>query len=160
MIQIKSVEEIIKGNLKLIKSMLEQGKTDKEIYETLEISKTSWKKYKVACSELKDLISEVKDNRNQEVEEALFKCCKGYHYWEEVATKIKEEFEGEEGQILLRESVKISNVKKYRGPDLAAQKYWLNNKKKSHWKDDPHKVEIAKKELKLKEENNKANNIW
>ena len=51
----------------------------------------------------------------------------------------------------MKEDVKISKVKKYRGPDIAAQKYWLNNRKKAAWKDDPHKVENDRKSLKLRE---------
>lgn len=155
----KSCDDELQVKLPLIISMFEQGLTDKEIAEKLDISYSTWKRKKAQNNEIKEALEKLKDTRNQEVEEALFKCCKGYHYWEEVATKIKEEFEGEEGQILVRESVKISNVKKYKGPDLAAQKYWLNNKKKSQWKDDPHRVEVAKKELKIKEENHKANKI-
>ena len=96
-------------------------------------------------------IDEVKEARNEQVEDALFKCAKGYHYYEEVATKVKEEVEGENGTVLVKEDVKISLVKKYKGPDREAQKYWLNNRKKPQWKDDPNKVENDKKALKLKE---------
>ena len=149
----KSIEEIIRSNLKLVKARLEEGKTDKEIYEEIGVSKTSWNKYKVACSELKALIEEVKDSRNHQVEESLFKLCNGYHYYEEVPTKVKEEVEGEtEGVILVKEHIVISNVKKYVKPELAAQKYYLNNKKPTQWKDDTHRVKLDKDRLKLDKE--------
>lgn len=147
---LKSVEEKILGSLSLVKSMVEEGSTDKEIAEKLEIGLTTWKKYKAECSQLKETIAEAKDNKNQQVEQSLFKLCNGYHYTEEVVTKVKEEVEGENGTVLIKEDVKISKVKKYCKPDLGAQKYWLGNKKKAQWKENPHAVEQKNKELKLK----------
>ena len=45
----------------------------------------------------------------------------------------------------------MSTVKKWKSADLAAQKYWLNNRKKATWKENPNSVELKRKELKLKE---------
>ena len=56
-----------------------------------------------------------------------------------------------DGQIVVEEKVVISKVKKYSHPDVNAQKFWLQNKKKANWKNDPHKIDIDKKSLKLKE---------
>ena len=131
--------------------MLKDGCKDKEIIEFLGISRSAWKAKKNSNSKLKQAIDEVKEVRNEQVEDALFKCCTGYHYYEEVVTKVKEEIEGENGIVLVKEDVKKSLVKKYKGPDVVAQKYWLNNRKKAQWKDDPNKVENDKKALKLKE---------
>lgn len=148
----KSIEEIISGNLSLIESMVEDNKTDKEIAEKLGVGYSTYKRYKAINDELKAVIAEGKDKKNQSVEQALYKCCVGYPYYEEVITKVKVEVLAEDGAtVLAQEDVKISNVKKYRGPDLAAQKYWLNNKDKAHWKEDPFKVENDKKLTKLKE---------
>ena len=63
------------------------------------------------------------------------------------------------GNVLVKEDVKISLVKKYKGPDVVAIRYWLNNRKKAQWKDDPNKVENDKKALKLKEKAIEANAI-
>lgn len=140
--------------------MVEQGETDKNIAEKLGISYTTWKKYKAECSQLRGTILEAKDNRDQEVEKALFKNCIGYSYYEEVPTKIKKEVMADDGKtVLIQEDVKISKVKKYKGPELAAQKYYLNNRKKAKWKEDPAKNDIDKKNLKLKEKEIKAKNI-
>lgn len=133
--------------------MLEDGSTDKEIAKKLDISYASYKNYKAKDLALKAIYDEVKNTRDQEVEEALFKLCKGYHYYEEVPTKIKEEVEGElEGVVLVKEKVVISSVKKYCKPELAAQKYYLNNKKPTQWKDDMHKVKNDKARTKLEKE--------
>lgn len=147
----KSVDEIIESELTSIISMLKDGCKDKEIIEYLGISRSAWKAKKNSNLKLKQAIDDVKEQRNEEVEDKLFKNAVGYHYYEEVATKVKEEYEGSQGQTLIKESVKVTKVKKYSKPDLNAQKYWLNNKKKSVWKEDPHKVENDKKLTKLKE---------
>lgn len=151
-------DEEIKSQIPLIISLLKEGMSEKNIAENMGISYATFKRKKAQIKELKEAIEEFDYSRNKEVEEALFKCCKGYHYWEEVATKVKEEYEGQDGQVLVREDIKISNVKKYKGPDLNAQKYWLNNKKSAHWKDDPNKVKndravinLKKKDVELKE---------
>ncbi|WP_096636416.1 Xaa-His dipeptidase [Clostridium cochlearium] len=148
----RSVEDVIKDNLNVIEVMAEQGSTDKEIATKLGIGYSTYKKYKSKDVDLKAVLAIAKDKKNQEVEKALFRNATGYHYYEEVVTKVKLEELAEDGTtILSKEDVKISNVKKYKGPDLNAQKYWLNNKDKMHWKDDPHKVANDKKLTKLKE---------
>ena len=147
----KSVDEIIESNLTQVISMLKDGCKDKEIIEYLGISRSAWKAKKNNNLKLKQAIDEVKEVRNEQVEDALFKCCTGYHYYEDVVTKVKEDILTEDGIVLVKEDVKISKVKKYKGPDIAAQKYWLNNRKKASWKDDPNKVENDRKSLKLKE---------
>lgn len=147
----KSVDEIIESNLTQVISMLKDGCKDKEIIEFLGISRSAWKAKKNSNSKLKQAIDEVKEARNEQVEDALFKCCTGYHYYEEVPTKVKEEVETENGIVLVKEDVKISKVRKFARPDVNAQKYWLNNRKKASWKDDPNKADNDKKALKLKE---------
>lgn len=151
----KAADEEIESRLSLIISMVKDNLTDKEIAEKLGISLSTWRRKKSQNKKIKDIIEEFTDERDRDVEEKLFKNCIGYHYYEEVVTKVKEETmqETEDGKVvvLVKEDVKVSNVKKYSKPDFAAQKYWLNNKKKAVWKDDPHKVDNDKKSLKLKE---------
>lgn len=147
----QSIDEQLERDLDRIKSMVKNGFTDKEISEELGIGYSTWKNKKSQNKLIKAAIDEVKDTRNQEVEEALFKNCKGYHYYEEVPTKVKEEVINEKGTVLTVEKVVVSTVKKWKPADLAAQKYWLNNRKKATWKENPNSVELKRKELKLKE---------
>lgn len=155
----KSNEELIKDNLSLIESMVSDGLPDKEIAEKLGMSYSTFRRYKTQNSDLKAAIAQGKDRRNQKVVESLYKCCTGYTYYEEVPTKIKKEVMAEDGQtVLVQEDVKLSKVKKYKGPDLAAQKYYLNNRDKTRWKDDPNKVENDKKLIKIKEKEVKDKN--
>ncbi|EGT4144237.1 Xaa-His dipeptidase [Clostridium perfringens] len=147
----QNYDEFLEKSVDRIKTMVSDGLTDKEISEKLGISYSTWKNKKAKNKVIRDAIDEVKDTRNQEVEEALFKNCKGYHYYEEVPTKVKEEVVNEKGTVLTVERVVVSTVKKWKAADLAAQKYWLNNRKKATWKEDPNKVENDRKALKLKE---------
>ncbi|EDT26035.1 hypothetical protein [Clostridium perfringens] len=147
----QNYDEFLEKSVDRIKTMVSDGLTDKEIAEKLGISYSTWKNKKAKNKVIRDAIDEVKDTRNQEVEEALFKNCKGYHYYEEVPTKVKEEVVNEKGTVLTVERVVVSTVKKWKAADLAAQKYWLNNRKKATWKEDPNKVENDRKALKLKE---------
>lgn len=147
----QNYDEFLEKSVDRIKTMVSDGLTDKEISEKLGISYSTWKNKKAKNKVIRDAIEEVKDTRNQEVEEALFKNCKGYHYYEEVPTKVKEEVINEKGTVLTVEKVVVSTVKKWKSADLAAQKYWLNNRKKATWKENPNAVELKRKELKLKE---------
>lgn len=147
----QNYDEFLEKSVDRIKTMVSDGLTDKEISEKLGISYSTWKNKKAKNKVIRDAIDEVKDTRNQEVEEALFKNCKGYHYYEEVPTKVKEEVINEKGTVLTVEKVVVSTVKKWKSADLAAQKYWLNNRKKATWKENPNAVELKRKELKLKE---------
>lgn len=146
-----SAKDIIKENLKLIISMLESNKSEKEIASELGISYSTWKRQKSENGSLQNAIAEGKDKKNQLVEQSLFNNCIGFEYTEEIATKVKEEVLAEDGvTVLVKENVKISKVKKRKLPDLAAQKYWLDNRKKKDWKGDPSKAENDKELLKLK----------
>lgn len=155
----KSVDEELESQIPLIITMIKDDCSDKEIIEKLGISPSTWKRKKAQNTRIKNAIDEAINYKNEKVEEALFKCCTGYKYTEEVATKIKEEYEGESGQKLVKEDVKVVLIKKYKGPDINAQKYWLNNRKKNEWKDDHHKVNIEKEKLRLQKEAIKGNEI-
>lgn len=147
----KSIEETIMDNLTSIESMVSDGQTDKEIAEKLGISYSTFRRYKKENVDLKAAIAQGKDKKNQNVAAALYKCCIGYKYYEEVATKVKTEVLAEDGKtILTNEDVIVKSIKKYRGPDLNAQKFWLGNRDKTKWQEDPHKVANDKEITKIK----------
>lgn len=147
-----SFQEIIESRLSEIESWVEKGDTDKEIAEKLGMGYSTYRKYKTDSVALKGAIATGKDKANQAVEKALLNNCLGYKYYEEVATKVKEEVLAEDGKtILIKESVVVKAVKKYAKPDLAAQKFWLINRSNRKWQEDPNKVDNDKKLIKLKE---------
>ncbi|GCD13181.1 Xaa-His dipeptidase [Clostridium tagluense] len=148
----KSNEDKIIEGLSIIETMVEQGATDKEIAAAVDVGYSTYRKYKAENVELKAIVSQGKVKKNQAVEQALYKNAIGYYYKEEIVTKVKNEELADDGvTILAKESVQISSIEKYKGPDLAAEKYWLNNKEKARWRDDPNKVDNDKKLTKLKE---------
>lgn len=148
----KSVEDIINDNLKLIESMAESNSTDKEIAEKIGMSYSSFKRYKSSNKPLKDIMAQCKDKKSEVVEQSLFRVCNGYEYDEEVPVKVKEEVMAEDGQtVLTKERVIVKKVTKYKGPDLAGIKYYLNNIRKTKWSEDPNKVLNDKKLTKIKE---------
>ena len=144
-------ECIIYEHLNLVESMVSDNATDKEIAEKVGVTYSTFKRFKAQNSELKAIIAQGKDKKNQTVEQSLFKCCNGYKYYEEVVTKVKKAVIANNVTLTTNEEVVISNVKKFRGPDLAAQKYYLNNKNKAKWREDPNKVDNDKKLTKIKE---------
>lgn len=146
-----SYEELINQSLDKIETWVSNGDTDKDIAEKLGIAYSTYRKYKANSVALKGRIATAKDKKNQEVEKALYKNCTGYYYEEETPVKVKEEYEAENGTILSREMVVVKKVKKHKPADLAAQKYWLNNRLTTKWQDDPNKVLNDKKLTKLKE---------
>lgn len=155
-----SYEELINNSLDKIESWVECGDTDKDIAEKLGIGYSTYRKYKSNNVALKGAIATGKDKANQEVEKSLLKLCKGYKYYEEVANKVKEEVLADDGKtVLVKEHVEVVNVKKYKAPELAAQKFWLINRKNKAWKNDPNVTDNNNKMLKLKEKEveNKSN---
>lgn len=154
--------ELIESRLSEVESWVEQGDTDKDIAEKLGIGYSTYRKYKADSVALKGAIATGKDKANQAVEKALLNNCLGYKYYEEVATKVKEEVLAEDGKtVLVKENVVVKSVKRYKGPDLAAQKFWLINRNNKKWQEDPNRVENDKKLTKLKEKevNSKAIDI-
>lgn len=148
----KANEEKINESLSKIESWVAEGQTDKEIAEKLGIPYSTFRRYKREKSELKATIAQGKDKKNDNVIQALYKNCTGYKYYEETPVKVKEEVIADDGTtVLVKERVEVKSIKKYKPPDLAAQKYWLNNRDKTKWQDDPHKVTNDKKLTKLKE---------
>lgn len=152
--------ELIKNNLINIESWVSHGATDKVIAEKLGIGYSTFRKYKKECPELKGAITQGKDKANENVEEALYNNAIGFNYYEEVANKVKDE-EVIDGQIVTHERIEVVKVKKYSKPDLAAQKFWLINRKNTIWKNDPNKttsdnklIKLKEKELEIKKESN------
>ena len=147
-----SFEGIIESHLDQIEAWIEGNNTDKEIAIKLGVAYSTYRKYKTSNAALKGRIATAKDKKSQEVEKAVYKKCLGYKYTEEVVTKIKIEVLAEDKKtILVQESVVVSEVKKYSGPDLGAQKFYLTNRSFANWKCDSHKTENDKKLTKLKE---------
>lgn len=150
--RVDSKENVIEENLKDIEKWVSEGMSEKKIAKKLGMAYSTFRKHKAEMSALKEAIKAGLEEKKQAVEEALFKKCIGYHYYEQVATKVKKETLSDDGNtVLVNEEVEVTEVKKYSPPDLNGIKYYLNNRDKTKWSEDPNKVANDKKIIKLKE---------
>ena len=154
----KSRAEVVLQNLESIEEWASQGMCEKDIACRLGISDRTLRNYKQEYSSVFSALETGKTKVHSDVEVALLKRALGYEIEEEQAVKVKEIYYDGEGRKCEKEHVEVVKVLRKYPPDVAAAKFWLNNRKKEYWKDNPHKVkndrellELRKKELEAKE---------
>lgn len=135
----KSKWESIKARFPDIEKWLKEGLNQKQIIHNLGIGKTSFEAYKKQHPELAELLNIGKETQNEEVKNSLFKASTGFYYYVEEAVKVKDA----EGN----EDVRVVTVKKFSPPQTEAMKYWLNNRDKKHWANNPQILDIRREEL-------------
>jgi len=84
------------------------------------------------------------------VENSLYKKATGYETKETVAAKVKDIYYDDKGNKCQKERLDTVEVVKEIPPDVTAIKFWLINRNKGRWKENPTKVEIDKALLELK----------
>ena len=119
-------ETDVKPRLIEIEAWKRDGLTDEQIFKNLGISRDTFYKYKEKYSDFSEAIKKGKEVADIEVENALFKRAIGYKY-KEVIKEVKE--------IDGKKSTYIKEVIKEMAGDVAAQIFWLKNRKSSKWKD-------------------------
>lgn len=112
-----------KDNMLRIQGWLRDGLSIRQICDNLQVTTKDWYKAIDASDEFAYLSSRTKDVVDREIENALYKRAMGYEYDE-----VTEEYEA---GFLTKKKI----VHKYQAPDIAAQIFWLKNKKSSDWKD-------------------------
>ncbi|WP_053983819.1 hypothetical protein [Niameybacter massiliensis] len=152
-----SNEEKVMNSLQTIEEWALQGMSYKEMAEMLEMSYASFRAIKGKNLALLALLEkcaikrkEVLDEQVKTVEESLYKRAIGYNYTESVPVKVKEEILSKEGVKLNVEKVEVVRVEKHSPADIGAAKFYLLNKAKKIWQDNPHKVENDKAMLKIR----------
>jgi hypothetical protein len=143
-------DDLVKPRLNEIKKWLEQGLFEKDIIKNLGVGKTSFEAYKKQYSELSELLIKGRENQNEEVINSLYKNATGFHYLEEQAFKCKEVYYDENDRRCEREEVKSLMVKKFKPPETEAAKYWLKNRDKKEWADNPHMIDLRREEFEYK----------
>lgn len=146
----KKIEE----NLEKIEAWIIQGISEREVAASLGIAYSTFREYKKSKSALSETIEKAKLKRKEAngiVEQALYLKATGYNATETRAVKCKEEWYDEKGKKHTKEHVELVEETVHIPAEFAAQKFWLMNKEKTKWKDNPHKVDNDKKLLKLKE---------
>ena len=119
-------ETDVKPRLVEIEAWKRDGLTDEQIFKNLGISRDTFYKYKEKYSDFSEAIKKGKEVADIEVENALFKRAIGYKY-KEVIKEVKE--------IDGKKSTYIKEITKEIPGDVAAQIFWLKNRKSSKWKD-------------------------
>lgn len=119
-------ETDVKPRLVEIEAWKRDGLTDEQIFKNLGISRDTFYKYKEKYSDFSDALKKGKEVADIEVENALFKRAIGYIYKE--VTKEVKDIDG-------KKSTFIKEVTKVVPGDVAAQIFWLKNRKSNNWKD-------------------------
>lgn len=119
-------EADVKPRLIEIEAWKRDGLTNEQIMKNLGIGRDSFYRYKDKYSEFSDALKKGKEIADIEVENALFKRAIGYKY-KEVIKEVKE--------INGKKSTYVKEVTKEMAGDVAAQIFWLKNRKSSKWKD-------------------------
>lgn len=148
----------INESLESIRTWALEGCTEKEIAKRLGVSDRTFRRYKEKNEAILSALDNRNINANMNVELTLLKCALGYEYEEEIVVKDKITSFDLEGRKVIKEIPRVVKVIKWAKPDVAAQKYWLNNRSLNHWNNNPHKVindkelmELRRKELESKE---------
>jgi hypothetical protein len=127
------------------------GLQDNEIYKNLNIGKNAFYQYLNKYEELKDTLTRARTKSVEIVKNELFKNCTGYPYWEDVAYKCKVKKYDDEGRLISEEDViKTATLQKYSPSNVQAIQYYLNNRDKKEWANNPHANDLKKEELELR----------
>lgn len=132
----------VRPRLDEIESWLRKGLDQKQIFKNLGVSKTSWETYKHKYPELSELIKKGTQSQVEEVENALYKNATGYYYYVDELVKLKDS----DG----KEFVQKISVKKFKAPETAAQAFYLKNKKKQEYADNPGLIDLRREELEFR----------
>ena len=125
-----------------IEIWLRDGLYEKQIIERLAVGKTSFEKYKREHPELAELLLRGREAQNQEVVNSLFKNATGFYYFVTEAVKVKDA-NGDE-------RVEVVELKKFSMPQTDAAKYWLNNRDKKNWANNPQMIDIKREEVEIR----------
>jgi hypothetical protein len=140
----KSKWPMVKERLAEVEIWLNNGLSEKQIFTNLGIGKTTWESYKKKHPELMDVLKKGRQNQVREVENALYKNATGYYYYVQESVKVK----NGDGS----ESVEVVTLKKFKAPETGAIAFFLKNKDKKNYADNPQMIDIKREELELRRE--------
>lgn len=134
-------EKKILLNKKNIKSMFEQGATERQVIKWLGISADTFYRWKKQYPEFSDICKEGKQELISKLRGKLVERALGGSYTEErTTTKI---VDGKEQ----KETIKITKMVL---PDVAALNLCLKNYDKENWANDPQMLDIKKEENEIR----------
>ena len=134
--------EDVKEKFSDIEKWLKKGLYEYQICKKIGIGKTAWEKYKNEHPELKELLKKGKEIQINEISRSLYKTAKGYSFYVDEAVKLKDE----KGN----ERVEVIRLKKFQKAETAAIIFYLKNRSKFEWCDNPQMLELKKQELEIR----------
>lgn len=158
----KNAEQIVMDNLENIENWASIGLSQKEIAERLNIGYSTFRELKstnLALSALFPNSARLKRFPNEKikkVEKALYDRAIGYEYEQSEFIKVKESGYDERGKKWEKERLEEVKKKVFVPPDVNAAKFYLINRDRRNWKDNPHKVENDKQILHLRKKEAEA----
>ncbi len=155
----KASKWLNKDGLEQIEKWARLGLSDRQIAKNMGIGRSTFYEWKKKYKDISDTLDKGKAIVNEEVENALLKKALGFKYKEQQAIKIKDIYYDEKGRKCQKEDVKIVEVEKEVPADTVAIKFWLVNRERDRWSDNPNRVEIDKELLELKKKEIEKNTI-
>lgn len=143
-------------SLLLLRGWARDGLTDEQIAQKIGISRGTLIAWKRKSAILLNALKKTKEMANREVEEMLFKRAMGFYVEEEVT---ETRMNGDQEELTLKRK-----TKKFIPPSETAMIYWLKNRMKEIYRDNPRSkkddaeqdARIAKLKKEAKDDN--ANN--
>lgn len=158
----KTNEEKIYENMKSLEEWAFAGISQKEMAEMLGMSYSTFRKLKSEISALSALLKKSADflrgekqKEVEKVEHSLLERCLGYNASVQKHYKLKKPMKDEDGQlmtdgngkILTEEVLEEVTESQHVPADVTAIKFYLLNKARKDWKNDPERLAIEKKRL-------------
>ncbi|MCL2053518.1 MAG: hypothetical protein FWG90_03625 [Oscillospiraceae bacterium] len=138
------------------------GLTQVKMAENLGVSYTTFKNYKKKHPALSALLKKNTRTRNAVAEDALYSRATGLFAKTEKPIKVKHtEYDPKTGKKVKEfETVEITEVKEYIPPDTAALIFFLTNRMGEKYKNNPHKLELDGRKVKLIEKKAEEDDNW
>lgn len=155
-------EQKIYDNMKSLEEWAFAGISQKDMAEMLDMSYSAFRELKSKIPALSALLKKSADflkseekKQTAEVEASLYKRCLGYdapitkHYKVKVIARSAEgtPLFSKEGKPITEEQLVEVTEKTHVPADVGAMKFYLLNKARKDWKNDPDRLEIEKKRL-------------
>jgi len=136
--------------LEKIEGWARQGLVNAQIAKNMGITTETLRVWSNSYPSISAALKKGKEVVDLEVENAMVKRALGYEY-EEVKTIIEQDIGGSR-------KTRIEKIKKQIAPDVTAQIFWLKNRSRDKWMDNPHKVSndnellaLRKREVEMKD---------
>ena len=137
----KFADWISPDGLTTVQGFARDGLTDEQIASKMGISLSTYYEWQNKYPELSDAIKKGKAPVDIEVENALLKRALGYDY-EQVITEIEDLGEG-------RQKKHVRKITKHQPGEVAAQIFWLKNRRPGKWRDKIEAIPESSNDLLL-----------